>query len=335
MRKLPWHVAVRADRKAILTAGAIGLGVAFALSSFAVPAALRTETIDPSGPFGRPDLLVARSDGATFDPRGLDIPLVLSVVVVPSRLADGSPVTLAALVGEGAPDVERGMARPGSAAHPWGEKVEHASGLALPIAEPIASPFVSRSWLVVHPSTLRDLEPVPPEHVSYVVVRGLSAADATRLRDAGYAIASVPGVEGFFRQSSLEVAYDLMLIVAFSSVLVALFAHEFVRTEIRDRRREIGLWRALGMRSGEVSALLVGRAAAVTLAGIVVGIGLSAASLLGAQRVFDLALLGAWIDARTGILVPLVFGAAGTLGALLPAFQAGRTSAGELLAASP
>lgn len=325
MRRLPWHVAVRADRKAMLTALGIALGVAFTFLSFSIPHALQTETIDPEGPFGRQDAVVRRPD---LEPFSLDIEGATRILLVRGERADGGPVLLAALDGPAGVAVTHGQARP-----PYGGSVPDPLALRAPVeatlvrGAPIEErSYVARGWTVVDGAWLRAAAAAPADAATYLLVPGLSPQAAEQLEKDGFVVDAAPGVEPFFRKSASEVARDLLLVVAFSSVLVTLFTYEFLRSEVRERRREIGLWRAIGMKASDVLALLVARAAAIGIVGLAAG-GLAGVALLAvARRWTGSELFRVSLTLLDVILLSVVFLVAAAAGGAIPAFRASRTS---------
>lgn len=333
MRRLPWHVAVRADRKAVLTALGIALGVAFALISFAVPSALRTATVPADGPFAREDGLVMDAALAQFDARLLKGYNTTLVLVSNATLQDGTVVTFASIEGANAPVLPENEVEPGPLAPPLFGLV-HLAGRDLVVGPMLDRPEVDRSWVIADPYVVRALSPtVPASNVSYALVHGLPPAGAQRLRAEGLTVTFVPGVQPFFEASAVEITNDLALVVAFCSILVTLFTYEFLSSEVREKRPEIGLWRSLGMHGRDVFALILARAGAIVVAGMAVGSLLAYLVLLIAARATNSAIFAAHFDASTLGAVGGVFLASGLLGGVVPALSAARTTVREQLEA--
>lgn len=324
MRRLPWHVAVRPDRRAAWTAGGIALGVAFALVGLAVPEGLRLETVSPEGPFGRQDAIVSLPGLAPVDAASLRLDNATLVLLVRATLADGAGATLAALEGPRGVDVAPGEARaPGRS---WGDVIEVAAPARATFltGDPPESPLVARGWIVIQPSAARELDAsLADGRATYLSVPGLPAARAAELRDAGYLVDAAPGVEPFFRASTAEVAQGLLLVVGFSCILVGLFTYEFLRTEVRARRREIAVWRAVGMTGRDVASLLLGRALLLGVLGTIAGALVAVAALLAAAGATDSGVFAGRLDAAT-VLALAAFPAAALVGAFVPARAAAR-----------
>lgn len=340
MRRLPWHVSVRADRKAVLTALGVALGVAFAFVSFAVPDGLATETVSQDGPLANQDLAVSRPDFVPFALAELDARGATGFLLVSGSLSDGRPVTLAAMDGPLAPAVEPGTARPGRTFRVEGGaenvSIDVPASRSWRLGERAEGPHLGSDWLMVAPQEARELEAgFAGGRVSYAIVPAEASRDVAALRERGFVVSPVPGVEPFFVDSTREVARDLALVVAFSSVLVALFAYEFLRSEVREKRREIGVWRALGMRANDVLALLLARAAAIALGGTLVGFGLALVAIQGAARATGSAIfvfsLAPWLVAA----LVLAFIGASVVGGFVPAWQASRGLIRDQLEAAP
>jgi hypothetical protein len=112
------------------------------------------------------------------------------------------------------------------------------------------------------------------------------------------------------------------LIIAGCTVWVGLMAF----SNARDRRGEIGVLRALGVRGGQVLAVFLGRALLVGLAGAALGyaLGLGVAAAWDARQgggVGLAALAGPWVLAGTLVLAPLFSAVASFVPALVAAGQ--------------
>jgi predicted permease len=104
-------------------------------------------------------------------------------------------------------------------------------------------------------------------------------------------------------------------------VVAALGLYSVLAFDVAQRQREIGLRSALGARVGDVLALVLGRAARLTLAGIALGV---SAALLLAPRLGDLLFDTAPRDPLTFTVVTLTLLAVGALAAAIPALRATR-----------
>lgn len=336
MRRLPWHIAVRVDKRAVMTALGVALGVAFTAVSLAVPEGLRTESIDPSGPFGRQDTLVFATDLAPFEPVAAGLPDATLARVAAIPLQGGREAILVAYEGPRAPPLTPGLAYPAAGARDLpAQLVPAATAEPIPWGQSLDAPLLSRGWIAVAPETLSALRPDLDGKASYLLAGPLDAATAQEIAARGFRVEPAPAIEPFFRASAGEIARDLLLVVLFTLALVALFTYEFLRAEVRDRRREIGIWRAVGMEPRDVLALLLGRALAITAAGVLVGAGLATLTLAAAARVSGAALFTPSLAPAALAVLALAFLAVGGLGALIPALSAARGQVRAQLEAAP
>ena len=324
MRRLPWHVSVRADRKAMLTATGIALGVAFSIIGFALASALEGESISEEGRFSKPDFIVARADGEPLDARALE-GLELAVLLVEATTHDGRNVTLAGIEGPRAVEIFPGSARPATI-DVRGELLLSSPEAMFLLESTIADARLGRGWFVVNAPELRALVGAPEGAATY-------ALTSVRPPSSELVTQEAPALEPFFRASGVEVARDLGLVVAFSSLLVSLFAYEFLRTEVRERRREIALWRSIGMRIADVGALLLGRGIFIAATGTVAGFALALGTLGAAARVTGSAVFQGRLSPAIAALLFACFVLAGTLGAIVPAIGAARRPVRESLEA--
>jgi len=313
MRRLPWGEVLQPDRRMIWTAVAIALCAAFAIVSFAVPAGLQTRTVSPAGPLAIEDAIVSRADGAPFEASLLDVPNATLVF-----LREDLGRTFAALDGPAALPVPNGTVRPAALA-PQNETYE-VGGLALARGAEVTDVRVGTTWLLLNVSDYRAA--FPSARVAYALAPDLSGAQTDGLMAHGFVISHAPGVQPFFESSVVETSTDLLLIVVFSSSLVVLFAFEFVRSEIRSKRPQIGLWRAVGMRAPDVVQLLLARTAMLALAGYLLGLVLALAAFVAAALIGRADLLLAGVRVNAWLLLAVVFVAASLAGAAWPAWAA-------------
>lgn len=330
---LPWHVVVRADRRAGLTALGVAIVVAFAAVGSAIPAALHTEAVSPEGQLADPDPIAAREDGARFDPTGLPS-LRWGVAIAIVSNASG-PIVAVTAVGPDAPAparAEDALVAPESRWLP-GRPVRLLDRERPLVARPAPEGFpLGANWVLVAPSVFLRLDPNWTEGtVDYALLGDVDAQTTSALEASGFAIARVPAADPFFAASAAEVARDLSLVVAYSSVLVGLFAYEFLRSEVWEKRAEIGLWRGLGLTKRGAFALLLGRCAMISAAGTLAGIGAAYLFVSAAGRMTSLDGLASGL--RTGMVLVLVlaFLLAGVAGAAAAAFTASRITIREAM----
>lgn len=328
MRRLPWHVTLRADRKALLTASGVALGVWFCMLSFAVPGGLRTETISAEGPLASQDFVVMASGMAPFRWDEERFPGATAITLLDVEDASVGRLTLVAAEGPRAPNLAAGEARPGirAPAPEAGYELRATGAVTLTLGEPLDLAFAAPEWIVVPPETISALAPERAGLASYLLVPALSPGEQAQLVEEGFLVARTPAAEPFFRASAVEISRDLTLLVAFCSVLIALLTYEFLRAEVREQRREIALWRGLGMRMEHVLALLLARCGAITAGGAILGGVLALATLAVLAQTTGYALFRGALGGATVALLALAFLGAGMAGGFVPAYAAARGS---------
>ena len=325
MRRLPWRSLVRLDRRALLTVVGVSLGIAFTALGFAITGSLAdgAQVLPESA---RLDEVVAYRD-EPFAFVAADWPTdAWGVSVHPSPEGEW----VASLVGAGAPDVAPGQARPAGA-----PRQDVGATIVLDETSYTVGAVASHArlgtswWLVVAPEEPDDID----VRVDYVVAADPGAAARADWRAAGYQVDAAPQAERFFQASAREVARDLVFVVAFSALLVGVFSYEFMRGEVAAKRRELGVWRAVGLRGRDVLLLVLARAAVVSSAGTLLGLATAAGLLVAAHRRTGLALFDATPSAGTSLALGVIFVAAGLLGAFVPARQAAARPVRESLEA--
>jgi putative ABC transport system permease protein len=143
-------------------------------------------------------------------------------------------------------------------------------------------------------------------------------------------LAVLPGVALGELWGLIGVAENALLIVSGFVVLVGLIGMlTALLIGLNERRREMAILRSVGARPAQVLMLIIGEATALTLAGILLGIGLLYGLLSAAQPLIE-ARLGLFIgigalSAREWLLLGAVL-ASGLLVGLLPGWRAYRMS---------
>jgi putative ABC transport system permease protein len=143
-------------------------------------------------------------------------------------------------------------------------------------------------------------------------------------------MAILPGVALAELWGLIAVGERALLLVSGFVVVVGLFGLlTALLTSLGERRREMAILRSVGARPGHVFALILGEALALTLLGILVGLGLLYAALLVAQPLI-LSAMGIFVavgtlSAHEMMLLALVL-TAGFFVGLIPAYRAYRLS---------
>ena len=100
--------------------------------------------------------------------------------------------------------------------------------------------------------------------------------------------AILPGVALSELWGVIGIGENALLIIAAFVVVVSLFGMlTVILTSLNERRREMAILRSVGARPGQIFVLIMGEATALTLGGIVLGIGLLNGLLLIAQPILE------------------------------------------------
>jgi putative ABC transport system permease protein len=124
-------------------------------------------------------------------------------------------------------------------------------------------------------------------------------------------------------QDFMEIRRMLALMVLAAIVVSVLGAANSVSMSVRDRTREVGILRSLGLQKTHILGIVIGESIAVALVGGAIGIGLSSL-LLATDKVFALIVLS--LRPSTALLAVAVSIMIGFVGAVLPAVRATKLS---------
>lgn len=327
VRRVPWQLATRFSRKSALTTLGIALGVAFALVSFSMAAALERETLGVAeNHSARGALVLPRDDARLLWSDVADLPGIVGVRTGEGADPHGRPLHLVAFYGAAELQAAEREAR----AAPGQAVVVRVGDEILAPGPPVAHRFLASGWIVVNPLSLGG-----GELIDYAILMDPTPATLQRVTERGLDIAAVPALGPFFEASGKEIARDLLLVVAFASALAGLFCYEFMRGEVRESRHEIGIWRALGMRGGDVLRLFLARAAILGIAALALGWTLSALILGLAFERTGSSLLRFALDSRQAISLCAVFVVAALAGGAVPAYAASRITIQRSLESDP
>jgi putative ABC transport system permease protein len=194
-------------------------------------------------------------------------------------------------------------------------------------------------------TTGRNLLNTDTDRYSALLVRLNLGATPEQFR---FAAARVPGIQVVagnglnttVRQGMATILNGAVLFTALTLLTTALMVGALYTGMLAERRRELGLLLAIGMRPGQVVRLILAEAALTTGFGGACGVILGAAGLVLFQRS-----LGYYFEnyqvpftlpstselVLTGAISVLICCGVGLLGALLPAWQAGRQEPYELV----
>lgn len=194
-------------------------------------------------------------------------------------------------------------------------------------------------------ATGRDLLDASPGRYSALLVRLNVGATPEQFRFAAARIEGIQVVAGnglntTVRQGMATILNGAVLFTALALLTTALMVGALYTGLLAERRRELGLLLAVGMRPGQLLRLTLAEAALTTGLGGMCGVILGAAGLMLFQRSLGYYFEGYQVPfvlpalsdlTMTGLVSILLCCAVGVLGALLPAWRAGRCEPYELV----
>jgi putative ABC transport system permease protein len=194
--------------------------------------------------------------------------------------------------------------------------------------------------------TCGNKEPLRPDRLSGVLLEVAPGATAQQVRFA--ILAAFPGVKvitgesmlASIRQGLTALLNGVLALVLVMFVSTGLMVGVLFSAIISERRRELGLLKAIGARRGQIVGLLLAEAALATAAGSVIGclLGMLLMRAFEHSLVYHLEGMGipfAWLDNGTIGVVALscvaFASAVGAVGALYPAWRASREQPFDLI----
>jgi putative ABC transport system permease protein len=185
------------------------------------------------------------------------------------------------------------------------------------------------------------------DHVSALLIRLGAGATPEQFRFAAAGLGGVQIISGnslstTVRQAMSRILDGAVLFTALALLTTALMVGTLYTGLLAERRRELGLLLAVGMRPFQLVRLILAEAALTTSLGGVCGVLLGAAALVVVQRSLGYAFASWQVPftlppvcdlITTGLVSVSLCGAVGILGALLPAWRSGRCEPYELVRA--
>jgi len=158
-----------------------------------------------------------------------------------------------------------------------------------------------------------------------------TAKAAVRRVEPGVMFTGVATIEDFFSESLRERRFSLGLLGVFAFMAMSLACiglYGLISYRVVSRRAEIGLRMALGARSSDVLAMVVGQSGRLILAGVACGLVLSVATV---EFLSSMLFRIKAVDPATLASVTCLMALSGLLAAYLPARRAARLEPGEAL----
>lgn len=190
-------------------------------------------------------------------------------------------------------------------------------------------PFRVNAGVMVHLSTAQ--RAFAGTEIQLVVARMVSDADpdAASAEVRGYfgrlgvpvRVASAEQLVDALQQQMRLFTLLLAAVGGISLVVGGASAMNVMLTSVTERRREVGIRRALGARRGEIRSQFLTEAIALALAGGILGIA------IGVAVTFGICLYAGWAFSLSGMAMALGFVVASTVGVFFGAYPASRAAA--------
>ncbi len=183
------------------------------------------------------------------------------------------------------------------------------------------SPMFASDWVVGSEKLLRQLTGIQTGF-NFAIVKELNDGERGALVGSGFQVHAMIGIIEFLDYSVQEVGSDTFWIFLPSSFAIAILAYSFVGSEIADRRREIGILKAVGAGPRTIFGLIMSNAILVGVLGGLLGLALGIVLSYGVATLASNIFSAVLVIKISEMLLVIAFAAtvfAAILGAVLPA----------------
>lgn len=200
---------------------------------------------------------------------------------------------------------------------------------AVTVTGRFSSAVFSPGWLLCSREVMGSLASAEPSECNFAVVRTPTAGEISDLRENGFAVQPMAAILGFLEDGVDDVQSGAIWVLLPSSFVVAALIYSFLGSEIIDKRREIGVLKALGASRRRLMAYLMGEAFLITAWGAALGVALGIILSYGIATLASHIYPSVFVIEIEESLLVVAFGVtvlAGMAGTTLPAARSVRSS---------
>ena len=197
-------------------------------------------------------------------------------------------------------------------------------GVDATVSGTFSSSIFSSSWLLCSHDLMMTLAGVGGSEFNFAIIQKPSPEQVAALNDEGFVVQPMVAILGFLQSGVGEVRSATMWVLVPSSFVVAVLMYCFLGTEVIDKRREIGVLKAIGAGRKRLVTYLMTDALLITAWGAALGLALGIILSYGIATTASHLFTSVFTVEVEERLLLLAYGTtlfAGIAGTLLPAIR--------------
>ena len=197
-------------------------------------------------------------------------------------------------------------------------------GVDATVSGAFSSSIFSSSWLFCSHDLMATLAEVGSSEFNFAIIQKPSPGQVAALNDEGFMVQPMMAILGFLQSGVSEVRSATMWVLMPSSFVVAVLMYSFLGSEVIDKRREIGVLKAIGAGRKRLVTYLMTDAFLITAWGAALGLALGIILSYGIATIASHLFTSVFTVEVEERLLLLAYGTtllAGIAGTLVPAIR--------------
>ncbi|UCE80482.1 MAG: FtsX-like permease family protein [Methanobacteriota archaeon] len=209
------------------------------------------------------------------------------------------------------------------------QMIEAAQNKSILVSGEFSSSIVSSSWLLCSHDLMMSLTSAEDSDFNFAVVKAPSSEQIEMLQDDGFSVQPMLSILGFLESGTQGIRSAAMWVLIPSSFVVAVLVYSFLGSETADRRREIGILKAMGASKKRILAYLFIDTFLITAWGAALGLALGIILSYGIATMSAHMFTSVFVIEIEEWLLLLAYGMtliAGIAGTIIPSVRSTRAS---------
>jgi ABC-type antimicrobial peptide transport system permease subunit len=332
MRSLPLF---KFTSRARSTSWMIALCTMFIVASFSVASGLQTSMDSLIGNFEEEYYFVTCQDGGApslFDRATVDViddEAAYGIFAIASAEPSGITVTAFSLANEtiiGEPLVVEGNETLAGTALDLSGYVTLKTEMerSVVVVGRFSSSMFPSNWLRCSHDVMESLICAEESEYNFAIVKDPTSEQMTALKAGGFVVQPMAAILGFLESGVEEIQSAAMWVLVPSSFVVAVLVYSFLGSEVADKRREIGILKAIGAGRRRLVTYLMADAFLITAWGAALGLALGVILSYGIATLASHMFTSVFLIEIDEMLLLLAYGItllAGVAGTIIPAVR--------------